>query len=54
MAKVQEQIFIIKLSKLLKEGASAESVADEDFPSSLEAAVQQLVDAGIIVEIESV
>lgn len=52
MAKIQEEIVLIKLSKLLKNSDEHESLTNEDFPANLEAIVQELVGDAVVVEIE--
>lgn len=52
MAKIQETVYVIKLSKLVKNGVS-DPLVGPDFQSSLEDVIQQLVDAGVVVEVES-
>jgi uncharacterized protein YkvS len=56
MAKIQEQILIIKLSKLVKDDSnSGNVVADTDgLIGTLEQVAQELVDKDIIVEVETV
>lgn len=52
MAKIHEEIFVVKLSKLIKD--TTEDVApltNRDFHSNLEAIVQELVGEVTIVEI---
>lgn len=53
MAKIQETVFVIKLSKLVKDGVDSDSLVGVDFQSNLEDVIQQLVDAGVVVEVES-
>ena len=50
MAKIQEEIIVIKLSKLVKE--VNDSLTTEDFVQNVEAIVQELVGDSIIVEVE--
>lgn len=50
MAKVQEEIVVIKLSKLVKE--VSDSLISDDVVQSVEAIVQELVGDSIIVEVE--
>ena len=54
MAKLQEDIVTIKLSKLVKDSEEAGTVLSEELISSLEAVVQELAGAGTLVEIEIV
>jgi hypothetical protein len=52
MAKIHEEIIIIKLSKLVKETDSASPVATADLIASLGAVAEELAGAGVIVEVE--
>lgn len=52
MAKIQEEVILVKLSKLVKNGAGQETLVPQDFTSNLEEILQQLVDGGTIVEVE--
>ena len=53
MAKIHEEIIVIKLSKLVKDTQHVEagSVANSDIAASLEAVVQELVGYDVIVEV---
>lgn len=51
MAKIHEELIIVKLSKLHKDAESAGTLAGEDIAASLEAIVQELVGADVVVEI---
>ena len=53
MAKLQEEIIVIKVSKLLKDGTDADIILTSDTLSSLEAVVQELAGAGALVEIQT-
>jgi hypothetical protein len=54
MAKIYEEVVIIKLSKLVKDdhGTPAESLASADTVAALEQVAQELVDKGVVVEVE--
>ena len=52
MARVQTEIVVVKLSKLIKDGAEDSLLVNADFDSNLEAIVQELVGENILVEIE--
>ena len=53
MAKIQEEIIIVKLSKLIKEVTDdTTSITNNDFSINLEDIVQELVGEAVIVEIE--
>lgn len=52
MAKVQEEIYTIKLSKLLKdEVKEPEDIASDRLASSVESLIQQMVEPGVVVEV---
>lgn len=54
MAKVHEEVIVIKLSKLLKDRETVPngSLVDAGLIENLEAVVQELVEAGVTVEAE--
>lgn len=52
MAKIQETIFIVKLSQLVRDH-DAGSAEFGDLPATLEQVVQELVPGGVIVEVEA-
>ena len=52
MAKIQEELIVIKLSKLHKDkNTQMSNLANEDIVAGLEAVVQELVGNDVIVEI---
>lgn len=51
MAKMNEDMVIIKVSELLKDSDEGRKILDLDIVSTIEAAVQELVGAGKLVEI---
>jgi hypothetical protein len=51
MAQIHEELIVIKLSKLHKDGNAASTLANDDIISSIEQVVQQLVAADVIVEV---
>jgi len=52
MAKIQEELIVIKLSKLHKDSqAPTSSLANSDVIGGLEAVVQELVSSDVIVEV---
>lgn len=54
MAKIIEELIIIKLSRLVKDNErQLESTASEELLTSLETVVQELVGSDIIVEVSS-
>jgi len=52
MAQIHEEVIVIKLSKLVKTGSDAGSLAGEEIISALEQVVQELVGDRVIVEVE--
>lgn len=51
MAKLQEDVLVIKISKLVKDSDSVSTALSEDLVASLEAVVAELVGDGALVEI---
>ena len=54
MAKIHEEIVVIKMSRLVKDdqGMSSGTLASDDTVAALEQVVQELVGGGVIVEVE--
>jgi hypothetical protein len=52
MAKIQEEIVVIRLSKLVKDTDNHTSLTEDDFTSTLETIVQELLLNSVIVEVE--
>lgn len=53
MAKIHEEVIVIKLSKLIKNNSSDQSsLVNEDIHAAIEQVVQELVGDEIIVEVE--
>ena len=52
MAKIHEEIIVIKLSKLVKDSDTPATVANDDLLSALGAVSEELAGAGVIVEVE--
>jgi len=52
MAKIHEEIVVIKLSKLIKDGAVAADIANEEMISALISVVEELAGEHIIVEVD--
>jgi hypothetical protein len=50
MARVVEDVLVLKLSKLVKDDAEDESIITEEIHAALEQVTQELVGDGIIVE----
>lgn len=52
MAKIQEEIIVIKFSQLVKDGEESTGRVTEDVTAALIQVAEELVGAGVIVEIE--
>jgi hypothetical protein len=52
MAKLHEEVLVIKVSKLLKDTENTSEIVNSELLQSLEAVVQELAGAGTLVEIE--
>ena len=53
MAKIQEEVVVIRLSKLIKSTEDDVSpLTNKDFSANLEAILQELVGEAVVVEIE--
>lgn len=53
MAKIHEEIVVIKFSKLVKDSDSANPIANDELVASLAAVSEELAGAGVIVEVEA-
>ena len=51
MAKIIEQLVVLKLSKLVKDGAAQQELIAPDTIAQLELVVQQLVETDTVVEV---
>ena len=52
MAKIHEEVVVIKLSKLIKDGSVAAEIANEEMISALISVVEELAGEHIIVEVD--
>lgn len=52
MAKLHEEVLVIKVSKLLKDTENTSEIVNSELLQSLEAVVQELAGVGTLVEIE--
>jgi hypothetical protein len=52
MAKLHEEVLVVKVSKLLKDEDTPSSILTADTVASLEAVVQELAGANTLVEIQ--
>jgi hypothetical protein len=52
MAKMIEEVIVIKLSKLVKDSDTTNTIADSDVQAALEQVAQELAGSGVLVEVE--
>jgi hypothetical protein len=52
MAKIHEEIVVIKLSKLVKDTDSVGVIADDEIIAALQSVAEELAGTGIVVEAE--
>lgn len=53
MAKIQEEIYVVKLSKLARNNQEDSAIiTNVNFNENLETIIQELVDENIVVEVE--
>jgi hypothetical protein len=52
MAKIHEEIVVIKLSKLIKDGDASAAIVTDDIVSALQSVAEELLGAGVVVEAE--
>jgi hypothetical protein len=50
MAKIHEEIVVIKLSKLVKDSDAGDTIATPDIVAALQSVAEELAGAGIVVE----
>jgi len=50
MAKIHEEVVVIKLSKLIKENDSAGVIATNDIVTALQSVAEELAGPGVVVE----
>ena len=51
MAKLHEELFVIKVSKLLKDSEQPQAIMAPETVTSLEAVIQELAGTNVLVEI---
>jgi hypothetical protein len=51
MAKLNEEMVVIKISKLLRDNEPVNSMLDDDMTANLEAVIQELAGADKLVEV---
>ena len=52
MAKIHEEVIIIKLSKLVKELDAGTTIASDDIVAAIATVAEELAGAGVVVEAE--
>ena len=52
MAKIHEEIVVIKLSKLVKDSDTGIEIASDDIVAALQSVAEELTGTGVIVEVE--
>ena len=52
MAKIHEEIVVIKLSKLIRESDAGNEIATDDIVAALQSVAEELAGAGVVVEAE--
>ena len=52
MAKIHEEVVVIKLSKLVRDNDTVGVLADTDVVAALQSVAEELLGAGVIVEAE--
>ena len=50
MAKIYEEVVVIKLSKLVKDTDAGSDIATPDIIAALQSVAEELVGAGVVVE----
>lgn len=54
MAKIHEEVIIIKLSKLVKDNSQHLPIVNKDLLDALSSVAEELGEPGVVVEVESV
>lgn len=52
MAKIEETIFVVKLSRLVRDHGAAAPKDFDELPATIEQVVQELVSSDVVVEVE--
>ena len=50
MAKIYEELVVIKLSKLVRDDADVQAIATDDIVVALQSVAEELAGAGVVVE----
>jgi hypothetical protein len=52
MAKIEETVFVVKLSQLVRDNDTTDRTGFDELPKTIEEVVQQLVSSDVVVEVE--
>lgn len=52
MAKIHEEIIVIKVSKLVKDGTDVGTVVADDVTAALQSVAEELLGDSVVVEVE--
>jgi hypothetical protein len=52
MAKIYEEVVVLKLSKLVKDGQAPEVLVTQDLADALTTVAEELAGTGVVVEVE--
>ncbi len=52
MAKIHEEVVVIKLAKLIKDNDIGSEIANDDIVAALQSVAEELAGAGVVVEVE--
>ena len=52
MAKIHEEVVVIKLSKLVKDADIGTTLAVDDVVAALQSVAEELLGAGVVVEVD--
>ena len=52
MAKIHEEVVVIKLAKLIKDNDIGPEIANDDIVAALQSVAEELAGAGVVVEVE--
>ena len=52
MAKIHEEVIVIKVSKLVKDSADVGTVVPEDVTAALQSVAEELLGDSVVVEVE--
>ena len=52
MAKIHEEVVVIKLSKLIRDTDSGAEIASDDVVAALQSVAEELAGSGVVVEVE--